>query len=232
MFQLDVGKLARHVGDHFAPQAGTFQNIRFVDGGDFLPASLRRFERQSRDAFHFVARVAHGVQRTVDGFLAWLAVIQSSGELAEHDQIDAGDPLGTQRREFLESWKNARGPKIRPQSQGLAQTEQARFRTPRGWLRVEFRKSYGAEKNSVAFQRELARDIRQRLAGRVNRSAADESFGEMEFMRGTCGSQNFDRDGGDLWANAVAGKNSYFECHFVLKCGDLSPRSKLISSHR
>ena len=93
MLERDVWVVLRDLGNDFAPQLRRLENVRFIHRGHVLASSLRRFERDARDADDLLCMVRKSVDRLPILPLArdatGLSKVQPSGELAHDQKVDA-----------------------------------------------------------------------------------------------------------------------------------------------
>ena len=96
--QRHVGELLlHHALGHLAPQARRLEHVGLVDGAELLAAAARDARRGPHDALD----LGDGVDAGVAGAIAvaqLLAEVDAAGQLAHHQQVDAGEQLGPQRR--------------------------------------------------------------------------------------------------------------------------------------
>ena len=127
VFERDIRILRGDLGDGSAPELGDFQNVRFIDRGNFLPALGRQLKGYAGHAHNLVAGVAHGVPCRVRLALpgTGLAEVEAAEQLAHEEDVRAVNHLRTQRRVCGERGESKGGTEVRKAAQRLAQLQQA-----------------------------------------------------------------------------------------------------------
>ena len=130
MVERYVRVLRMHLADDVLPELEGLEHVGLVDAGQPLAALSRGLERDMRDAFDLGARVAHGVEGFVAALEsavgrlaapARLAEIDVAGQLANDQQIEAGDQLGLQARRMRQLGIADRRTQVGEQPELLAQ---------------------------------------------------------------------------------------------------------------
>ena len=121
MLERDGGIVLGDFGNGGAPELRDFEDVGFVDGGDFLAALGGEFKGYAGDADDLGLGVAHGV----DGFSGFLvppagrAEVEAAEELANKEDVSVLDDFGAEGRVFRErrvgdakgaGWRSRRGP--------------------------------------------------------------------------------------------------------------------------
>ena len=209
-----VGVIARELRDGFAPQLRDLEHIRLVYGRDEPPPASSGLERHACDALDLGRRVRQRVDRAHLFAPARLTVVETTGQLAHDQQIDALQTVGFQRRAVAQRGVDGDWPQIRKHPQQLAQRQQARFRTQRAGRRVQSGITHGAKQHRVALNDDVARRRWQRIVGRGDASCADRQLRELEPDREalTHRFEHAHRLGDHLRPDAVARQYGNGEC--------------------
>jgi hypothetical protein len=99
--EFDVGVVRRDAGDDLAPEAGGLEDVGLVDRGDAWGtaiggAAAGRLEGGAGDPLDFGPVVLAGVEGGI-AVAAGLAEVDAAGELADDQQVGAGDAVFAQR---------------------------------------------------------------------------------------------------------------------------------------
>ena len=144
-----------------------------------------------------------------------LAEVDAARQLADHEDVDALELLGLQRRGRGELGRRRDGPQVREQAERLADREQALLGAVLHGNVGPLRPADGAEQDA---RRRLAgcdRRVGQRRAGGVVRRAADQCVLELELQRvlRRDALEHAHGRGRDLGADAVAGQDDDARAH-------------------
>ena len=102
MIKRYIGEFGRYFDHYPAPELRVFENIRFVDAGDFLAAITSQVKRHPRDALDLGAGIGHGVDGAsllaVFDDPARRSLVDRAGELAHDYTVGSIDKLVLERR--------------------------------------------------------------------------------------------------------------------------------------
>ena len=217
--ELDVRIAFRNVAHHAAPERRGFEDVRLVHRGDLAPPLAGRFEGDLGDADDLRRRVDLGVDAplAVRCFLdaLGLAEVDAAGQLADDQEIGAGDDLRLERGGVRQHGVQLRGAQVGVQAQLLAQAQQRALRAHVVGQAVPLGAAHGAEENRVARLRELERLLGKRPAGLVDGGAARVGRAELEGVAVLRGDLFEDLHGlrHDLGPDPVAGQDCDARLH-------------------
>jgi len=184
--QRHVGEALGHLLDHLHPELRGLEHVGLVHVRHVLAAPARRLEGHPADAGDLDLVVHHRVARLAlaadDAHPARLAEVQAAGQLAHHQQVDAVDDLGAQRRGLDQRREHAGGTQVGVQAQLLADAQQALLGAPVHRQRVPLRPAHGAEQHGTALLGQRHRLVAQRRPVGVDRRPADPLVGELELQ--------------------------------------------------
>ena len=165
------------------------------------------------DAADLRLGIAHGVEALALAGVgrsdaARLAEVDVAGQLAQDQEVEAGDDLGPQGRGAGKLGVDRGRTEVREEPELLAQPQERLFRALRPGQLFVLRPADSAEQDRAGAPGERERCLRQRVAGGVVGRAADRRLGELEreTVAGKC-AQHPHRLRDDLGADAVAGEN-------------------------
>ena len=179
MRQLNVRILFGDFIDDFAPQNGSLQNVRFVDGGYLTAALTRGFKCDARDTFNFKAVIHLGIECFFMLAVAfapfWLTEVDPTGQFTDAQNVEAicGN-VGAQWAESFQPLIQFCRTQVAEQFEVLTQRQQRT--TLRLTVRRQmfpFRAAYGAKQNGVCLFTAFHCRLRQRLPVVVDRRTAD-----------------------------------------------------------
>ena len=198
--------------DHLAPEPRGLEHVGLVDRGDArlaagaLGAAAGRLEGGAGDPLDFVDRVLAGVVGGV-AVAAAVAEVDAAGQLADDEQVGAGDPLLAQRAGADQGRAGPDRAQVGVEAHALAQAEQALLGARRvGVGGVPFGAADGAEQDRVGGPAGLQHLVGEGGAVGVDRAAADQALVELELAQRL---QQLPRGGDDLGADPVAGQDDY-----------------------
>ena len=144
-----------------------------------------------------------------------LAEVEAAEELADEEDIGRVGDLGLEGRAGGEGLVGDGRAEVGKAAELFADAEEAGLGALRGRERVELVVADGSEEDGVGGEGEVEGGLREWRAGLGDGDAADEGFGEGEGMAAEFGDGTEDVDGfgGDLGADAVAGKDCDVELH-------------------
>ena len=136
-----------------------------------------------------------------------LAEVDAAGQLADDEQVGAGDPLLAQRAGADQRRARPHRAQVGVQAHPLAQPEQALLGARRvGVGGVPLRAADRAEQDGVGGAAGLEHLVGEGGAVRVDRAAADQALVELELAERL---EQLRRGGDDLGADPVAGQDDY-----------------------
>ena len=204
--------------DHFVPQHAGLHHVALFHRGDFVAPGPRQLEGDAGDALDLVGVVDLGIDGalltvTEIGDRFRFAEINSAGELAQDDDVEAIDRFALQTRSVGKRRIDDRRADIGEQAEVLAQPQQARFRPHLERHLVPFRPADRAEDHRVGRVRLRHGGVGDRDVVGVVAGAADQPFlgpkiGDACF--GVKAEQPFHL-GHDFRADAVAGEEKEIE---------------------
>ena len=212
VLELDVGVLGGDPGDHLAPEPRGLEHVGLVDRGDPRRAAVgpgapdRRLEGGAGDPLDLGHRVLAGVVGGV-AVAAAVAEVDAAGQLADDEQVGAGDPVLAQRAGADQRRARPHRAQVGVEAHPLAQAEQALLGARRvGVGRVPFRAADGAEQDGVGAAAGLEHLVGERDAVGVDRAAAHQPLVELELAQRL---EQPPRGGDDLGPDPVAGQEDY-----------------------
>ena len=219
MLQFHLRIFRRQSGGNLPPQAGTFQHIGLVDGGQLFAAALGQLKAHPQSPLNFPLAVAHRIhaapalRRFVAAF--GLGVVEAAGQFPHHDHIHAGQGFRFQhagRRQFgidLDRADVGEYAQLRPQLQ------QAILRAGGGRRVVPFRPAHGAEQHRIGLAGQGGHFRQQRRPVFVNGNAAYIGVFQVKGMpKGAPRRlQGFDALGGNFRPDTVAAKHGNVKLH-------------------
>src|SRR6516164_5120821 len=135
----------------FAPQAGAFQDVRLIDGENFLLALSGEIESHAGDALDFIFGVAHGVDSDARARLAFdrtrLSEVGSTQKFADDQDVCAADEFGAECGRILKRGKEDSGTEIGVGTQFAADAEESGFGAEMAGILVELGASYRAQQD-------------------------------------------------------------------------------------
>ena len=197
--------------DHLAPEPRGLEHVGLVDRGDAGRAAVRGaapggLEGDAGDPLDLGDRVLAGVVGGV-AVAAGVAEVDAAGQLADDEQVGAGDPLLAQRAGADQRRARPHRAQVGVQAHPLAQAEQALLGARRvGVGRVPFRAADGAEQDRVGGAAGVEDLVGEGDAVRVDRGAADQALVELELAERL---EQPPGGGDDLGADPVAGQEDY-----------------------
>ena len=216
MVEDDIGVVSGDLGDCFAPEDAVFEDVGFIDGGEFFTASPGGLEGDVGDAFDLAFFINHRVDG--DGFAVTnfgafgLTEIKAAGEFAHAKHIEtARNDVGPDRRSVGEGRETKRGAKVGKQSEVFAKRKECgAFGLLMGGEIFPFGASDAAKKNGVAFFAGGQGIGRECGAVVVDGNAADTMLGKLQIKGETRGDDVEDATslGHDFGPDAVARENS------------------------
>ena len=186
VLQLHIGILCADLGHHLAPESTRGEDIRLVDRGESLAARSRQLEGDDGDATDLVFVVREGVDRAPAArrrlFSRRLPEVETAGQLAHHEHVDALEALCLERRRPDQLGQDRDGAKVCKEVEARAQGEERLLRAHAGVGVVPLRAAHRSEEQRVCSRRKVEVGIANRYAGGVDRTATrfDLAPGEVE----------------------------------------------------
>ena len=182
----DVGVFGGDFGDGFTPEDAVFEDVGFVDGGEFFTALLRGLKGDVGDANDLAAFVNHGVDG--NGFAISyfgefrLAKVEATGEFAHAKHVESAvNEVGTNGRGVGEGGEAKGGAQIGEEAEMFAERKECgAFGLEVGRERFPFGAADAAEENGVAFFAGVESTLGEGVAFVVDGDAADVMFGKLE----------------------------------------------------
>ncbi len=209
MFQHQVREfLAMHPRDRFPPQPGCRKHVGLIHRSDPAAPALRQARRHAKDALDLVYAVFALIHSSGWGLL-FVAEIDPSREFAHHQHIHVHQAFRSQGRGLGQFWVGRDRPQVGEYAQRLAQAQQTLLGPLLTGHGVPLWPPHGTQQDSGRFGAGRFGLGREGIAGRVQRSAADQRFLKVHLeamLIGQCPQRSY-RLGGDFRADPVAGQD-------------------------
>ena len=204
------GVVGGDAGDDLAPEPRGLHHVGLVDRGDLrlvagaLGAAAGGLEGGAGDALDFGGVVLAGVEGGV-AVAAGLAEVDAAGELADDQQVGAGDALLAQRAGAHQRRARADRAQVGVEAHPLAEAEQALLGARVvGVGRVPFGTADRAEQDRVGGLAGVQHLVGEGDAVGVDRAAAHEALVVVELAQGV---EDLAGGGDDLGADPVTGQD-------------------------
>ncbi len=144
--------------------------------------------RQLEGDSHQAGNLLFGVHESIDRLafagplpaLAGLAEIDAARQLTHHDEIDAAQHLGLERRRFDQLGQDLHGAQVGVQAEALAQSEEGLLGTNRCLRHVPLWSPDGTQEDGIVRLRQVQGPVGQRRVESVDCGATDDRLAERQ----------------------------------------------------